>query len=83
MSDSGTVASIVAGSGLRRANASQRSSVDTPCEFADTASAITAQVDYFLTTDKALLRKMQTDTRIRVLDPVDFVRMDNRDEDEN
>jgi hypothetical protein len=27
-----------------------------------------------LTTDQVLLRKMQTDTRIRVADPVDFIR---------
>ena len=47
------------------------------------ASALAAQVDYFLTTDKALLRKMQTDTRIKVLDPVDFVRLDTGDTDEN
>ena len=47
------------------------------------ANALAMQVDYFLTTDKALLRKMQTDSRIKVLDPVDFVRLDNGDIDEN
>jgi hypothetical protein len=40
------------------------------------ACAITAKVDYFLTTGKALLLKMQNDSQITVLDPVDFVRLE-------
>lgn len=34
------------------------------------ASAIVAGADYFLTTDKALLRELADDRRIRVVDPV-------------
>lgn len=47
------------------------------------ASAIYAHADYFLTTDKALLRKMKQDPRIKVLDPIDFVRIDTEELDEN
>lgn len=46
------------------------------------ACAITAKVDYFLTTDKALLRKMQKDSQITVLDPVDFVRLETGENNE-
>ena len=38
------------------------------------ACAIEAHAKYFLTTDKALLRKMAQHGSIRVVDPVDFVR---------
>ena len=38
------------------------------------ASAIEAKAEYFLTTDKALLRKMAQHNRLHVLDPVDFIR---------
>jgi predicted nucleic acid-binding protein len=38
------------------------------------ACAITAHAEFFLTTDKALLRKMATHDSIHVVDPVDFVR---------
>jgi len=39
------------------------------------ACAIEAQAEYFLTTDKALLRKMAHDNIIQVIDPVDFIRI--------
>ncbi len=38
------------------------------------ASAIEAGAECFLTTDKQILRKMKSDKRIQVLDPVDFIR---------
>ena len=38
------------------------------------ASAIEAGAEYFLTTDKQILRKIKGDTRTKVLDPVDFIR---------
>ena len=38
------------------------------------ASAIEAGAGCFLTTDKQILRRMKSDTRIQVLDPVDFIR---------
>ena len=45
------------------------------------ASAIVAGADCFLTTDKQILRKMKVDSRIQVLDPVDFIRqMEGTDE---
>lgn len=39
------------------------------------ASAIVAKAAYFLTTDKALLRKMSGHKQIHVIDPIDFVRI--------
>jgi predicted nucleic acid-binding protein len=47
------------------------------------ASAIAANAAYFLTTDKALLRKMAGHNQIRVVDPIDFVRILTGDFDEN
>jgi len=38
------------------------------------ASAIEAGCDCFLTTDKQILRKMKDDKRLKVLDPVEFIR---------
>lgn len=38
------------------------------------ASAIYGACDYFLTTDKQILRKMANAANIKVLDPVDFIR---------
>jgi predicted nucleic acid-binding protein len=38
------------------------------------ASAIEAGAGCFLTTDKQILRRMKSDQRIHVLDPVDFIR---------
>ena len=45
-----------------------------PMDALHVASAITSGADWMLTTDRALLRKMQTDTSIRVAEPVDFIR---------
>ena len=45
-----------------------------PMDALHVASAIISGADWMLTTDRGLLRKMQTDTRIRVADPVDFIR---------
>lgn len=47
------------------------------------ASAIAANAAYFLTTNKALLRKMAGHNQIRVVDPIDFVRILTGDFDEN
>jgi predicted nucleic acid-binding protein len=44
-----------------------------PMDALHVASAIISGADWMLTTDRALLRKMQADTRIRVVDPVDFI----------
>lgn len=54
-----------------------------PMDALHVASAIEAHAEYFLTTDKALLRKMAKHDSIRVVDPVDFVRelKDGNDED--
>lgn len=54
-----------------------------PMDALHVASAIEAHAEYFLTTDKALLRKMAKYDSIRVVDPVDFVRglKDGNDED--
>ncbi len=38
------------------------------------ASALAAGATWLLTTDKALLKKMQNDSRLRVIDPIDFIR---------
>lgn len=46
-----------------------------PMDALHVACAIDAQAGYFLTTDKALLRKMATHSSIRVVDPVDFIRV--------
>lgn len=45
-----------------------------PMDALHVASAIISGADWMLTTDRALLRKMQTEPRIRVADPVDFIR---------
>jgi hypothetical protein len=45
-----------------------------PMDALHVACAIEAQAEYFLTTDKALLRKMAQHTSLRVVDPVDFIR---------
>lgn len=47
------------------------------------ACAVVSEARYFLTTDKKLLRKMADEQRIRVVDPIDFVREMERDDDEN
>jgi predicted nucleic acid-binding protein len=38
------------------------------------ACAITAKVDYFLTTDKGILKKSQMVSDIQIKDPIDFIR---------
>lgn len=47
------------------------------------ASAIEGQSEYFLTTDKGILKRLKTEQRIQVIDPIDFIRQqsDERDED--
>lgn len=45
-----------------------------PMDALHVASAIEAQAEYFLTTDKALLRKLAQHASLRVVDPVDFIR---------
>lgn len=47
------------------------------------ACAIEAKTAYFLTTDKALLRKMTHDNRTQVVDPVDFIRILSETKNEN
>lgn len=38
------------------------------------ACAITAKADYFLTTDKGILKKLQMVSDIQIKDPIDFIR---------
>ncbi len=45
-----------------------------PMDALHVACAIEAKADYFLTTDKALLRKMKSYQSLIVVDPVDFIR---------
>lgn len=45
-----------------------------PMDALHVASAIEAGASWFLTTDQALLRKMNHESRLRVADPVDFIR---------
>lgn len=54
-----------------------------PMDALHVACAIEAHAECFLTTDKALLRKMAKHDKIRVVDPVDFIRglKDGNDED--
>lgn len=47
------------------------------------ASAVEAGAEYFLTTDKFLLRKLRDEPHINVLDPVDFLRHLGDMNDEN
>ena len=54
-----------------------------PMDALHVACAIEAHAEYFLTTDKALLRKMVKHGKIRVVDPVDFVRELKGGNDEN
>ena len=57
-----TLATSLSGHGLR------------PMDALHMASAIAAGADFFLTTDKQILRKMSNDSRMHVLDPVEFIR---------
>ena len=45
-----------------------------PMDALHVACAIEAEAEFFLTTDKALLRKMAKHDKLRVVDPVDFIR---------
>lgn len=45
-----------------------------PMDALHVASAVTANATWLLTTDKALLRKMQNDPRLHVIDPIEFIR---------
>ncbi len=54
-----------------------------PMDALHVACAIEARADYFLTTDKALLRKMANHSDIKVVDPVDFIRVLKDGNDEN
>ena len=45
-----------------------------PMDALHAASAIIASTDWLLTTDRALLRKMHGHPRLRVGDPIDFIR---------
>ena len=45
-----------------------------PMDALHIASAIEAGAGFFLTTDKQILRRMKSEQRIQVLDPVDFIR---------
>jgi len=56
------LATILAGNGLK------------PMDALHMASAIEAGAGCFLTTDKQILRRMKSDARIQVLDPVEFIR---------
>lgn len=53
-----------------------------PMDALHVASAINSGADWMLTTDRALLRKMQADARIRVADPIDFIRLTEGEHDE-
>ena len=46
-----------------------------PMDALHVACAIEAKAEYFLTTDKALLRKMANHDNLHVVDPVDFIRV--------
>jgi len=54
-----------------------------PMDALHLACAIEAEAEYFLTTDKALLRKMAKHEHLSVVDPVDFIRvlMERQNED--
>ena len=47
------------------------------------ASALEGKADFFLTTDRTIVRKLKSDHRIRVMDPIDFIRELERDQDED
>ncbi len=57
-----TVAQQLTGSGIK------------PMDALHVASAVMANATWLLTTDKALLRKMQNDPRLHVIDPIEFIR---------
>ena len=54
-----------------------------PMDALHVASAIHADAEWFLTTDHGLLRKTKHEDRVKVVDPVDFVRFVQDLDDEN
>lgn len=54
-----------------------------PMDALHVASAVSAGAEYFLTTDKGILRKMTNEKQIIVCDPVDFLRHIEEASDEN
>ncbi len=54
-----------------------------PMDALHVASAIKAEATWFLTTDNGLLRRMKGETRLAVVDPVDFIRSLQEVGDEN
>ena len=54
-----------------------------PMDALHIACALEAHADYFLTTDKALLRKMAKHQTLSVVDPIEFVRRLKEDNHEN
>ncbi len=54
-----------------------------PMDALHVACALDAHADYFLTTDKALLRKMAKHQTLSVVDPIEFIRRLKEDNHEN
>lgn len=54
-----------------------------PMDALHLASAIRAGAQWFLTTDHALLRKGRHEKRVKVVDPIDFIRLTEGFDDEN
>ena len=54
-----------------------------PMDALHVASAITAGATFLLTTDKQLLKKMAVEPRVRVIDPVDFIKTQQDKNHEN
>jgi len=54
-----------------------------PMDALHVACAIEAEAEVFLTTDKALLRKLAKYDHLRVVDPVDFIRIYNEIQNED
>lgn len=54
-----------------------------PMDALHVASAIAAGASCLLTTDKQLLKKMSVEPRVRVIDPVDFIRTQQEKSHEN
>ncbi len=52
-----------------------------PMDALHVASALAGGATWLLTTDKALLRKMQNDPRLHVVDPIDFIRIIQESDD--
>jgi len=52
-----------------------------PMDALHVASALAGGATWLLTTDKALLRKMQNDPRLHVVDPIDFIKIIQESDD--